>query len=130
MLRAFKILASLVSLLLVVGIIVYLLPSTIKVKGMEALTGIVPASIKEKANEFLLSPAEKRTKILTTLTSKLHALENNTLTENEVKNLAKEAQVLVTQLGAQNGERSFTEIAKEKLVEKLVGEANQCVVQK
>lgn len=130
MLKAVKILGSLIFLLLVAGLIVYLLPTTIKVKGMEALTGIVPASVKEKADEFLLTPAEKRSRILAALKSKLHKIESQPAAASEVTTLAEESQALITQLSEHNGERSFVEIAKEKLVEKLVGETKtQCTPQ-
>lgn len=121
MLRIFKILGSLVFLLVVAGIIVYFLPSTIKVKGMGALAGIVPESFKEQAAEFLLTPAEKRTKLIGKLETNLAALDEDNLTSETTERLLQESDALIEELKAKNKELSLGEIAKTTLVQTLLG---------
>ena len=121
MLRFVKILTSFAALLIVVGIIVYLLPSTIKVKGMGALAGIVPESFKEQAAEFLLTPAEKRAKLIGKLETNLAALDTGNLTSEETERLLQESDALIEELKTKNKELSLGEIAKTALVQTLLG---------
>jgi hypothetical protein len=113
-----KLLLNLVVFVIFVLVVIYFLPRNLKMSQLERLADFVPESIKEKAEDFLLTPAEKREKIILTLEAQLTVLEN--AVNPEAKEIIPTMRALIEKLKAENDELSFAEIAKEKLVEQFL----------
>ena len=113
-----KLLLNLVVFVIFVLVVIYFLPRNLKISQLERLADFVPESVKEKAENFLLTPAEKREKIILSLDAQLTALES--AIDPEAKEIIPAMQALIEKLKAENNELSFTEIAKEKLIEQFL----------
>ncbi len=113
-----KLILNLILLVFLIIVVLYFLPRNFKIQQLERLADIVQTTIKNKAEEFLLTPAEEREKIIgkieTTLTE-LTASSTETTTQ-KIKEIEQE----LTDLKAKNGELSFIEIIKTKLVEQFL----------
>ena len=116
-----KILASLVLLAVVIGGLVYFLPYDIKVKTVEKLTGILPDSLKNKIQDLVLTPPEKRARLIAQLQNNLTDLK--TAAAEEKTKLLSQSEDLIAQLQEKNNDESLVQIIENKLVDKLLGQA-------
>ncbi len=117
-----KLLLNLVILVVIVVAVFYFLPRNFKISQLEKIADFVPESIKEKAEDFLLTPAEKREKIILSLEAQLKILEG--AVDPEAKEVIPAMEALIQKLKEENDELSFAEIAKEKLIEQLLDKGN------
>jgi len=122
-----RILFSSVFAIAVIFAIFYFLPTDIKLKGIETVTGIVPESIKEDVQELILTPPEKRDKILRELKKSLEKLDeidsSNKTPEavlDEIKTEIKKTKKIAENLKDINNDASITDIITKKLIEKLI----------
>lgn len=107
--------------------IIYFLPSETKINALEQLTDFVPESVKEKVDDLLLTPPEKRAKILEKLEKNLAdaetALADNAVSATEAKTLSEtiaSAEKQLEELKTKNNDASLTSIVTTKLVEQLL----------
>lgn len=119
MFRLLKFLFSGVVALFTIGLIIYFLPREIKIKGIEKLTGIVPESLKDKAEELMLTPPEQREKLIEKLENNLEFLKSD---PTDAQKLIKNSEDLIAELKEKNKAASLTEILSNKIAERLVGE--------
>lgn len=129
MFKALKVVFSVILAIIIIFIIIYFLPSDIKVKGLQAITGVVPESIKKEVEELVLTPPEKRAKILKELESRLADALKTISTEEtkekiseELKTQIEEARNLVKKLEEKNNDSSLTNMVTSKLADKLIGD--------
>ena len=113
-----RLILNLILLIAIVLGVIYFLPGQFKIKQLERLADFVPESITEKTEAFLLTPAEKREKYIVQLEIKLAALKGVVSAETQL--LIPEMEELIQKLKEENDELSFTELAKEKLVEQFL----------
>jgi len=126
-----RILAWLVSVAVIGGAVFYFLPREWKLKGVGLITDVVPKGIKDKTEDFLLSPPEKRDKLLGNLKDNLDKLQVNQQSSDTPK-ILQDSEALLQKLKDQNNELSLTELIKTKLVDQLLGNGastTQCVSQ-
>jgi flagellar motility protein MotE (MotC chaperone) len=115
----FSLIKIFVSTILILGIgaaIFYFLPSTTKIKGMEVITKFTPESLKEKTEEFLLTPSEHRARIMDKVERELAALRASNDPE-ETKTAIERTEELIDELRKKNDELSIGEIIKTELIE-------------
>jgi hypothetical protein len=109
----------------IAGVIIYFLPANIKVDGLTKITGIVPDAVKAKAEELILTPPEKRGKLIAELENNITALKQGGSMQ-ETGTMIEESEKIIAELKEKNEETSLTEIVKVKLVEQLLNrKANQ-----
>jgi len=113
-----KLLLNLIVLVVLILIAFYFLPDHIKLNQIEKLAKFVPESIQEKAEDFLLTPAERREKLIRDLEEKLAILK--TAVNPEAAELIPLMEEALVKLKEENDELSFAEIAKEKLIEQFL----------
>ena len=110
---------SLVILLVVAGVIVYFLPTEIKLKGLSAISGVVPTSLKESAEKLILKPSERRSQIITNLESNIKNLKNHP-SEETAKEIVASSEKLHEKLRVANNDPSLTEALTGKVMDALV----------
>ncbi len=120
MFKIFKWLVSLIAIIVAIGIVLYLLPRDTKLTIAEKLTHVVPASVKEKTEDLLLTPPEKREKVIRKLAANLSELKKNSTAANAPA-LITDSETLLNQLEEKNKAQSVGEIIESKLVEKFIG---------
>ncbi len=117
-----KFLLSVVLVVVLIGGIIYFLPSDLKVKAIEKITGIIPDSIKNKIQDIVLTPPEQRQQIITKLGANLAELKNASSSKS-LDTIVSDSEQLLTQLQDKNSQQSLMEIAENKLVDKLIGQS-------
>ncbi len=120
MFNLLKILVSAAALIAIAGAIIYFLPHEIKISVLEKFKAFAPEALKAKAEEILLTPPEKRAKIISDLESKLESLSKLN-PAGETNGLIEESQSLIEELKSKNKDASITEILTNKLADKLIG---------
>jgi len=132
----FKFLTVIISVILAIAVLLlifYFLPTETKLKTLQAVTGIVPETIKKQVEELVLTPPEKRAKILTELKNNLANAQNiiaekitDAVKPEEAKNklaaIIKKAEDLIQELESRNEDASVTNVITSKLADKLIGE--------
>lgn len=125
-----KFLLSAALLVAVIIGVVYFLPSDIKAKGLEKLTGIVPESIKNKIADITLTPPEQRQQIIDKLKTNLADLKKAEPSA-VLDALVTDSEQLLSQLQDKNSQQSLVEITEHALVSKLLNQSTttpaQCV---
>lgn len=132
MFKAFKIILGAFLFLLLAFLALYFLPGEIKEKTLASLAGIVPETLKEKAEELLLRPPEKRLRVIKKLETEIKELKAGPEKKTATEDFIKEAEELIAELKAKNEDASLTSALTARLVEKLldrekVMEGNRCV---
>lgn len=121
-----KLLAWLVSVVIIGGAVFYFLPREWKINGITSLTDIIPEQLKEKTESLLLSPPEARAKLLNSLEENLAKIEENPSSPDTAKILNDSEEILM-KLKEKNDDLSLTEIVKTKLVEQFIkASSTQC----
>jgi len=118
----FSLIKLLLSLALVAGLgvgLFYFLPQNMKIKGVEALINFAPDVLKEKAEEFLLTPSELRERTIQDAEKELAEIraKNNDL---ETEAALVRTEILLSELKEKNDELSIGEIVKTELVKKFL----------
>ena len=108
---------------IVASIVIYFLPTNVKMKVFEAVAGVVPDSIKDEAESLLLTPPQQRAKLIKKAEQNLASLKTNT--DPKPEQLVTDTETILTQLKEKNEAQSLTEIVKEKLVDQLIGKTGQ-----
>ncbi len=124
MLWLIRTVASLAILLAIGGVIVYFLPHNIKLEIVGKISGIVPESIKEETEELFFTPAESREKILNTLEENFEKLKE--AAPEKMEELVAESEAMIETLKKKNEELSLTELARQKLINLLVKDKEEC----
>lgn len=114
-------------LIVLVLVVFYFLPAETKIHQLERLADFVPESLQEKAENFLLTTAERREKIILNLETRLSVLER--AVDPEAKEMVTQMQALLETLKKENDDLSFAEIAKEKLVEQFLKKTKETTPQ-
>jgi hypothetical protein len=113
-----RLISSFIGLVIIALGVIYFAPAEIKLKGMETLTGILPNDLQEKAASLLLTPEEERSALLMKLEGNLATLKEDAAAE--AAGIIKNSEDLIHELKNSNTEKSFVQIAKEKLVETFI----------
>ena len=122
-----RLIAWLISVIILAVGVMYFLPNEWKMKAIEEITNVVPANLKEKTESLLLSPPEARAKLITTLEENLAELQTNPSATNAAS-IIQQSQAALAKLKEKNDELSLTEIVKTKLVERFIkASSTQCV---
>lgn len=119
MINIIKFLASLILFIALMAVIFYFLPSDLKVSGLEKLTGLIPETVKAKAEELLLTPSEKRAKLISQLENSLENLKNSKTAEN-VEAFIENSKNTLAELKEKSEETSIKEIITAKIADKLL----------
>ena len=120
----FKILKWLVSFLFLIAIvliIIYFLPSATKEKVLTTLAGVVPETLKDKAEELILTPPEQRARVIRELEDRLVRLRTSP-SNQETERLLRESEQLVSELLNRNNDASLQSVVTQRIVEQLLGE--------
>ena len=119
MFRLIRFAFSATLLLLAAGVVIYFLPTEIKLKGLAAISGIVPESVKEKAEKIVFTPSERRDQIITDLEQNIEDLKNNP-SEETAQEIAASSETLLEKLRGANDDPSLTEALTGKVIDAFV----------
>ena len=97
--------------------IVYFLPTDIKSKTLQKISGVIPESIKAETEKIIMTPPEEREKIIAQIEEGISELKQNA-TEKTQEVIVK-TETLLEQLKNQNEEESIAGIVKRKIVDSL-----------
>lgn len=111
--------------------IVYFLPLSAKEKALTTFAGVVPEELKNKAvsalEELVLTPPEKRAKILEKLAQDVaaakDALADGSVSQNETQQLSQiisETEKAIEELKTKNDDSSLPSLVTQKIVEQLL----------
>ena len=108
------------ALFLALGFVVfYLLPTSTKEKALISLAGIIPEELKDKTESLILTPEEKRGRIIKKLETKIAGIKKLSTDKNLVAAI-EESEKLIQELKTKNEEASLTNTVTAKLIEKLI----------
>ncbi|MST04097.1 MAG: hypothetical protein EXS49_00820 [Candidatus Pacebacteria bacterium] len=97
--------------------IVYFLPTDIKSKTLQKISGVIPESIKAETEKIIMTPPEEREKIIAQIEEGISKLKQSA-TEKTQEVIVK-TETLLEQLKNQNEEESIAGIVKRKIVDSL-----------
>lgn len=110
-----------VGLVIIAGVVVlYFLPAHAKEWVLSKATGIVPETLRERAEDFILTPPEQRSRTIRELEATIGALKRSP-DEAETDRLIAESESLIAKLKEKNADASLPTIVATKLVEKFIG---------
>jgi hypothetical protein len=112
--------ASLVGLAVITLATIYFLPHEMKLKAFGVIGDVLPDSLKNAAEDIILTPPESREKIIQNIEDNLQALREAAPLEAE--HIIKETEALLADLKAKNDEQSIAEIVKMKIADQLVSQ--------
>ncbi len=120
MFRFLKTIAALAILLGIALIIIYVLPTDIKLKGLSLIERALSASVREKIEKLTLSPVEERSTVIAKLDENLAGLGQNPSAEKR-QTLLTDAQKLIAELKTLNEAPSLTEAVTANLTRAVLG---------
>lgn len=110
-----------VGIAIVAGIsVLYFLPARTKEWVLSKATGIVPETLRERAEDFILTPPEQRSRTIRELEEHIRKLKQSPSAE-ETSRLIAESESLIARLKEKNDDASLPTIVATKLVEKFIG---------
>ncbi len=95
--------------------IVYFLPTDIKSKALQRVSGIIPESIKAEAEKLVMTPPEERAKIISQIEDGMKKIKEEA--PETAKDIVIKTEALLEDLKNKNGEESIAEIVKKKIVD-------------
>ncbi len=95
--------------------IVYFLPTDIKSKALQKISGVIPESIKAEAEKLIMTPPEERAKIISQIEEGISKLKQEA--PEKTKEIVIKTEALLEELKNQNKEESIAEIVKKKIVD-------------
>lgn len=94
--------------------IVYFLPTDIKSKALQKVSGIIPESIKAEAEKLVMTPPEERARIISQIEDGMKKIKEEA--PETAKDIVIKTEALLEDLKNKNGEESIAEIVKKKIV--------------
>jgi len=119
MIKILKFLLSLIFLAIIVFVVLYFLPAATKEKILTTLAGVVPESLKDKAEELILTPPEQRSRVIRELEDRLTRLRTGP-SKTETAKIIQESETLISELKEKNEAASLTEIVANRIVNQLL----------
>lgn len=95
--------------------IVYFLPTDIKSKALQKVSGIIPESIKAEAEKLVMTPPEERAEIISQIEDGMKKIKEEA--PETAKDIVIKTEALLEDLKNKNGEESIAEIVKKKVID-------------
>ena len=95
--------------------VVYFLPTDIKSKALQKISGVIPESIKAETEKLIMTPPEEREKIIAQIQEGIDKLKQEV--PEKTKEIVIKTEELLSELKSQNEEESIAGIVKRKIVD-------------
>lgn len=121
MIKVLKFLVSLIVLILIAFVVLYFLPTATKEKVLTTIAGVVPETLKDKAEELILTPPERRARVLRELGDRFTRLKTSPSREQTAQ-LIQESEELLNELEDTNNDASLQSVVTQRIAEQLLHE--------